>query len=169
VEDSLEGLTQTKKKKRMPAGEVESGRLHLSLSEASFADFERAFLAHQRQWLREARSPQEKTSIKRRTAEDILLGAYGRKCTWEEFNRALRRSERLGHTNPGRRAHVACLFALSIKQFPAQSTRARRMLDAAERRLLFLPKKHHIRREFIREIQRIRRMAGWSSSTPGAR
>ena len=155
-------------KERMPAGEVESGRLHLSLSEASYVEFERTFLAHQRQWLREAKSPQEVIAIKRRTAEDILLGAYGRKCTWEEFSRALRRSERLGYANAGRRAHVACLFSLSIRQFPSQADRARRMLDAAERHLLFLPKKHHMRREFIREIQRIRRMAGWSEDTPAA-
>ena len=155
-------LRQVRMKKRMPAGEVESGRLHLSLSEASFVEFERTFLAHQRQWLREAKSTQEVTAIKRRTAEDILLGAYGRKCTWEEFGRALRRSEKLGYASAGRRAHVACLFALSIRQFPMQANKARRMLDAAERHLLFLPKKHHTRREFMREIQRIRRLAGWS-------
>ncbi len=153
----------------MPAGEVESGRLHLSLSNASFAEFERTFLVHQRQWLRETKSMQEAIAVKRRTAEDILLGAYGRQCTWEEFSRALRRSERLGYANAGRRAHVACLFALSIRQFPAQADRARRMLDAAERYLLFLPKKHHARRELIREIQLIRRMAGWSENTPAAR
>ena len=148
---------------------MESGRLHLSLSEAPFAEFERTFLAHQQRWLREAKTSQERLAIKRRTAEDILLGAYGRTCTWEEFSRSLRRTEELGYANPGRRAHAACLFALSLKQFPAQSERARRMLDDAERHLLFLRKDHPARKENVREIHRVRRMAGWEPRAPRGR
>lgn len=154
-------IRQTKKTARVPAGQLESGRLHLSLSDATLAEFEHTFLEHQKNWLRQAKTARERLSIKRRTAEDILLGAYGRPCTWEEFSRALRRTEKLGYDNAGRRAHVACLFALSIKQFPAQATKARRLLDEAERHLLFMRKSHPVRKENISDIRRIRRMAGW--------
>ncbi|RYZ43303.1 MAG: hypothetical protein EOO71_04155 [Myxococcaceae bacterium] len=154
---------------REPVGALESGRLHLSLSKATFGEFERAFLECQQAWLRKAKTPKERLVIKRRTAEDILMGAYGRECTWNEFNRALRRTEKLGYDNPGRRAHVACLFALTIKQFPSQAERARRTLDEAERHLLFLRKAHPVRRENLKDIQRIRRMAGWETSAPRTR
>ncbi|RKG96576.1 hypothetical protein D7V97_35430 [Corallococcus sp. CA053C] len=160
---------QSQKTEREPIGALESGRLHLSLSKATFAEFERTFLEHQRSWLRKAKTPKEQLVIKRRTAEDILLGAYGRECTWAEFSRALRRTEKLGYDNPGRRAHIACLFALTVKQFPSQSERARRKLDEAERHLLFLRKAHPVRKENLKDIQRIRRMAGWETSVPRAR
>ncbi|RKH54902.1 hypothetical protein [Corallococcus llansteffanensis] len=158
---------RTKKTAPEPVGARESGRLHLSLSEATFADFERTFLEHQRAWLRKARTPKAKRVIRRRTAEDILLGAYGRECTWNEFHRALRRTEKLGYDNPGRRAHVACLLALTLKQFPDQTERARRKLDEAERQLRFLRKTHPLRQEGLIEIQRIRRMAGWETLRQG--
>ncbi|WNZ60926.1 hypothetical protein QEG98_34190 [Myxococcus sp. MxC21-1] len=129
------------------------------MSNASFAEFERAFLAHQQSWLRAAKTPKERLTLKRRTSEDILLGAYGRECTWKEFNRALRRTERLGDDNVGRRAHVACLFAMTANQFPDQADRARRKLDDAERRLLVLRRDNPTRTEFLEEISRIGRMA----------
>ena len=147
----------------MPAGLMESGRLHLTLSKASFELFERTFLEHQQAWLRAAKAPTERLAIQRRTAEDILLGAYGRECTWEQFSRALRRTERLGYENVGRRAHVACLFAMTANQFPDQADRARRKLDGAERRLRFLLKDYPTRTEFLEEISRIRRMTKWEA------
>jgi hypothetical protein len=152
---------QSPSKRRVPAGTLESGRLHLALSDASFVELERAFLTHQKAWLDAARSAGERLSIRRRTAEDIVLGAYGRKCTWTEFSRALRRSRRLGYANAGRRAHVACLLALSLKAFPAQSSHARRSLDEAERHLLHLRKASPVRKEYLAEIRRIRRLGGW--------
>lgn len=148
---------------------MESGRLHLSLSKASFAELERTLLAHQQSWLRVAKTPKERLTIKRRTAEDILLGAYGRECTWKEFNRALRRTEQLGYENVGRRAHVACLFAMTANQFPDQADRARRKLDEAERRVLHLRKDHPTRMEFLEEISHIRRMARWKAPAPRTR
>ncbi|CAM4539735.1 hypothetical protein [Myxococcus xanthus] len=153
----------------MPAGLMESGRLHLTLSKASFAQFERTFLEHQRSWLRAAKAPTERLAIKRRTAEDILLGAYGRECTWKQFSRALRRTEKLGYDNVGRRAHVTCLFAMTANQFPDQADRARRKLDEAERRLLALRKDNPTRVEFLEEISRIRRMARWKAPVPRTR
>ncbi|MCP3104231.1 hypothetical protein LZ198_35745 [Myxococcus sp. K15C18031901] len=140
-----------------------SGRLHLSLSKASFAEFERTFLAHQLSWLRAAKTPKERLTLKRRTAEDILLGAYGRDCTWKEFSRALRRTAKLGYDTVGRRAHVACLFAMTANQFPDQADRARRKLDEAERRVRLLRRDHPTRMEFLEEISHIRRMARWKA------
>ncbi|WP_211485312.1 hypothetical protein [Corallococcus exiguus] len=136
------------------------------MSNASFAEFERTFLAHQQSWLRAATTTKECLAIKRRTAEDILLGAYGRECTWKEFSRALRRTEKLAYDNVGRRAHVACLFAMTANQFPDQADRARRKLDDAERRLLLLRRDNPTRMEFLEEISRIRRMARWKA--PGS-
>ncbi|WP_244224304.1 hypothetical protein [Corallococcus sicarius] len=66
---------QAKETEREPVGVLESGRLHLSLSKATFAEFERTFLEYQQTWLRNAKTPKERLVIKRRTAEDILMGA----------------------------------------------------------------------------------------------
>ncbi|RKI05701.1 hypothetical protein D7Y15_32760 [Corallococcus sp. AB030] len=153
----------TSKQERKATGLVESGRLHLSLSNASFTEFERTFLERQQAWLRAARAPPERLAIKRRTAEDILLGAHGRECTWKEFSRALRRTEKLGYDNVGRQAHVACLFAMTANQFPDQADRARRKLDEAERRVLLLRRDHPTRMELLEEISHIRRKARWKA------
>jgi len=134
------------------------------LSNASFVECERALLAHQKSWLRAAKTTKGRLTIKRRTAEDILLGAYGRECTWKEFSRALRRTEKLGYDTVGRRAHVACLFGMTANQFPDQADRARRKLDDAERRLRLLRRDNPTRMEFLEEISRIRRMARWQTS-----
>ena len=155
------------KRERGLQGGLEIDKLHLALTDASFAEFERAFLDYERKRLQSARSEIERREVKRRIAESILLEAYGRRCSWKEFNRALQRIQRLGYTDVGKRAEVAVLFALSTGRFPEQVRKAQAMLDEAERRLRFVKKDHFLREEWMEEISRIRRMTGWQGlATP---
>lgn len=156
------------KKERWAAGAKARGELHLALSDASFLDFERAFLTHQRERLRTAASSVERLEVQRRTAEDILTGAFSRPCAWKDFKRALQRIERLGYTDIGRRVHVASLFAQSTGDFPQGTSWARRLVDEAERRLRLVRKSHPLRQEGLEELARIRRMTGWEPATSSA-
>lgn len=153
---------------RWAAGARARGELHLALSDASFPDFERAFLSHQRERLRSAASPLERLEVRRRTAEDILTGAFSRTCTWKDLKRALQRIERLGYTDLGRRVHVASLFAQCTGDFPQGMKWARRLVDEAERRLRSVRKDHPLREEGLAELARIRRMTGWEPPTSSA-
>jgi hypothetical protein len=146
-------------------GGVAIGRLNLSLSDATFAEFERAFLEYERRRLQSARSEGERLEVRRRVAENILSGAFGRRCSWKDFNRALQRIQRLGYTDVITRCEVAAQFALSTGTFPEQANRARTMLDDAERRLKCIRKDNGLRKEWMREIRRIRRMTGWQPSS----
>lgn len=154
------------KRERGLAGGQERDKLHMALSNASFAEFERAFLALGRKRLKIARGDSERLEVKRRTAEDILLGAYGRPCSWQEFQRALRRLERLGYTDALKRVEAASYFVLSVSSFPEQEHKAREMLDEAERRLRLVRKGHVIRKEGMRELKRLRKMTGWAAALP---
>jgi hypothetical protein len=140
-------------------------QLLLSLSDAGFPDFERALLSHQKESLRSDVTARERLETKRRVAEDILTGAFGRECTWEDFQRAVRRVERLGYTDVGTRVHVASLLAQCTGDFPEGIRWAQRLLDEAERRLNALRKTHVLRKEGLEEVRRIRRMTGWKTGS----
>jgi hypothetical protein len=147
---------------RWKAGAKVRDELHLALSDAPFPEFERACLAYQRQRLKTTATPFERLEVRRRAAEDILTGAFGRDCTWAELKRAVRRVEQLGYTDVGRRVHVASLFAQCTGDFPEGARWARRLLDEAERRLRSVRKGHALRQEGLDEVARLRRMTGWT-------
>lgn len=149
------------KAERSQEGGLAIDRLYLSLTNAPFAKFERTFLDYERKELKNAISESERLEFRRRIAESILLGAVGRRCSWKEFNRALQRINRLGYTDVIKRCEVAAQFALSTGIFPEQASKARAMLDEAERRLRLVKKDNSLRKEWMKEIRRIRRMAGW--------
>ncbi|HZI06980.1 MAG TPA: hypothetical protein VEZ71_23370, partial [Archangium sp.] len=142
-------------------GGMEIDKLNVSLFNASFAECEHAFLDYERKRLQSARGEGERREVKRRVAECILADGFARRCSWAEFNRALQRIKRLGYSDVGKRVEVAAHFALSTGRFPDQAGKARAMLDEAERRLRFVNKRHYLRKEWMEEIRRIRRMTGW--------
>ena len=132
-------------------------QLYVSLMNAPFEQYEREFLELQRSLLvTSAKTVWEKKETRRRIAEEILMGAWGTNCSWEDFGRALRRIQRLGYTNAERRLHVAILFARWAQQHPAQLNEARRMLDLAERHALALSAKHPQSRDIRRGLDSIR-------------
>jgi len=49
--------------------------------------------------------------MRRRIAEELLMGAYVRNADWLQFSRPLARIQMLGYSNLERQVHVACLFA----------------------------------------------------------
>jgi len=142
-------------------GGMEIDKLNVSLFNASFEECERAFLDYERKRLQSARGESERREVKRRVAERILAEAFARRCSWKDFSRALQRIQRLGYSDVGKRTEVAAHFALSTGKFPEQAGKARAMLDEAERRLKFVKKGHFLRKEWMAEIRRIRRMTGW--------
>jgi hypothetical protein len=149
------------KRERGLAGGLKIDKLFLTLADAPFSEFERAFLGYERKELQSIKSESERLELKRRIAESILLGTAGRRCSWGEFSRSLQRIQRLGYTDVIKRCEVAARFSLSIGIFPEQEGNARTMLDEAERRLRFVRKDSVLRKEWMKEIRRIRRMTGW--------
>jgi hypothetical protein len=132
-------------------------QLYVSLTHAPFARYEREFLGLQRKLLATlARTEWEQKEIRRRVAEEILLGAWSMNSPWADFGRALRRVQRLGYSNVERRAHVALLFARWARLNTEHLSRARRMLDVAEAHLLVLSPKDTQYKDVRRGLELIR-------------
>jgi hypothetical protein len=157
-------MASQKKRERWLAGGQLRSSLYLALVDASYREYEREFLALEKKLLRSDTTPLERLETRRRIAEDLLMGAFDRPSTWEDFQRALRRIERLGYTDVGKRVHVACLFAQAHGRAPSQAPQARELLQEAERRLRRLPRKHLLRKEGLEDITYAKHVAGWPLS-----
>lgn len=129
----------------------------MSLRSASLEAIEREYLALQRRLLKGARSNQERLRIQRLIAKDILNGAYYNAETWGEFERALRRVERLGYEDVQDRLHAASLFVRATGRFPDKFSQAWAMLEEAERRVRRVRRGHCLREESLESIARLRK------------
>src|SRR5690348_1795703 len=69
-------------------GAEELARLFVALRHAPYEQYEREFLALQRRMLTKDKTDWEKRETRRRIAEELLLGAYGRNVPWSDFGRA---------------------------------------------------------------------------------
>lgn len=114
-------------------GAEELARLFVTLRHAPYDQYEREFLALQRRMLTKDKTDWEKRETRRRIAEELLLGAYGRNVPWSDFSRAFRRIHRLGYTNLERRMHVAVLFTRWAQSHSSHLPEARRLLALTER------------------------------------
>jgi hypothetical protein len=131
----------------------------MALQSAPFETIEREHLALQKQLLRSARSERERLQIKRLIAQDILNGADGAACSKDEFDRALRRVQRLGYADVQARVHVACLLTWAALRFPEKASAALAMLEDAERRVRRLRRSHLLRAEALQGIAQVRKVA----------
>lgn len=110
----------------------EIGKLYVSLRDRSFEEFEQAMLDFEARSIADA-SDLESLEMKRRIAEEILMGAYVRNVEWPQFSRSLDRIHALGYSNVGRQVHVACLFARWAHSKREHQLKAREGLLEAER------------------------------------
>jgi hypothetical protein len=86
------------------------GKLYVSLLDQGLDVLESAMFGLQARWLVSVHGD-DALVLKRRIAEELLMGAYDRKVEWPKFKSALDRTRALGFSNDERRIHVACLFA----------------------------------------------------------
>jgi hypothetical protein len=143
--------------RRWMVGADAIARLYVTLVDAPFGEYERAFLSLQRKLLATVKTPWEHLETRRRIAEEILLGAFGCNAPWLDFGRALRRIRRLGYTDVERRVHVAILFARWSKFHPEHLPAARRMLALAERQFQSLSPGHTQYKDMKGSLELIRK------------
>ena len=124
-----------------------------------YAEFKRALLAQEKQFLREARTESERRLIRARTARTLFTEAFASGLPWKEFGRTLRRFQRLGFLDSDDRVHAACLYVQSLDLFPERAREAWTLLDDAERRTKALRRKSPLRRENLEAIAHTKQVA----------
>jgi hypothetical protein len=141
----------------------------LSLRHATFAEAERAYLALEKELLREAAATaRERQEVKRAIAKDIFSFAHGADVTWPQVARTLRRMERLGYSDLWSRVYVAHLFIQMVPSFPDKARQAFALLEEAERRVLRVRRGHPSRKDGLRAITHARKFAAQAGITPPA-
>lgn len=141
---------------------LQLGRLIVAVTHDAFETLEPKFKALEKQLLASTASQFERLEIRRRIAEELFNQAFGNNCPWPIFGRALRRIQRLGYSDIDRRFHIAALYALWCQRNSEHDDRqARRMLDEAERHLLYLPRDHIRRTERLQRLVDLRARTGF--------
>ncbi|WP_095977729.1 hypothetical protein [Melittangium boletus] len=124
----------------------------------SFSMGEREYLAYQKKLLRQAETEKERHHIKRLIARSILRFAYLTGSTWGEYERALRRVLRLGYLNADHQLSVAALSLLwASDNDHTKASAGWELMEAAERRLRRLRRKHAARRQGLESSEIVRR------------
>ncbi|HZI08654.1 MAG TPA: hypothetical protein VEZ71_31850, partial [Archangium sp.] len=124
-----------------------------------YGELERALLAQEKLFLREARTESERRLIRARTARTLFTEAFASGLPWKEFGRTLRRFQRLGFLDSDDRVHAACLYVQSLDLFPERAREAWSLLDDAERRTKALRRKNPLRRENLEAIAHTKQVA----------
>ena len=110
------------------------GQMYVSLQDKSFVEMEQALLQLEADWTAAVAEP-EAREVRRRIAEELLMGAYARDLAWPQFSMALERVRALGYSNRERQVHVACLFARWAHRRHEHEEDARQALDEAEQQV----------------------------------
>ncbi|WP_395813184.1 hypothetical protein [Archangium minus] len=136
-------------------------QLHQELFAARvpYAEFERAILAQEKQFLRETRTENERRLIRARTARTLFTEAFAFGLPWKDFGRALRRFQRLGLSDSDDRVHAACLYVQSLDLFPKRAREAWTLLEDAERRTKALRRANPLRKENLEAIAHTKQVA----------
>lgn len=113
----------------------------------------------ERQFSREARTPEELLHLKRLTALNALQAAFTHGRPWKDFGMWLRRIQRLGFPKLWDRFHISTLYVQSLPYFPEQAKDAFAMLAEAERRVRRLPKDRRSRQQMLDLIEHARNEA----------
>jgi|GEM_PF-1451451 len=130
------------------------------------------YLALQKKLLAGARTEWERQHIKRLIAHDILTVAHFRAHTWAEYERALRRVQRLGYPSLEYRMHAACeTLEWAADRDPTKAPLGWALVADAERRLRRMRRRHHVRKQALAAIasvkQRVIRKGLTPPSPPG--
>lgn len=140
--------------------------LQLLKAKVPLNEFTREVLSQERQLLREAPTPAARREIQQINAKTLLTEAYTPGITWAEFGPLLRRCQRLGFADITHEVHVACLFVQALPYFPKKAREAFAMLEAVERKLRHLPKRHSLRKEGTQAVTHARAIAEAAGISP---
>ncbi|WP_177233497.1 hypothetical protein [Stigmatella erecta] len=95
--------------------------LGMSFGEVPFEAQVAALKDLEKQFLREARTPAERTHLKRLTALGVLNEAFSKGRSWQDVGPWLRQLKRLGFPDPWSQHHIACIYVQSLPNFPEQA------------------------------------------------
>jgi hypothetical protein len=149
---------------------VEFDKLNVALLQddaASMEMGERAYLAFQKKLLRQVATERENQHLRRLVAHSILRFAYSMARTWTEYQRALRRVQRLGYLNVDYQSRAAS-FTLSwiADNAPPQAPLGWEMVEESERRLLRMRRKNRVRKQALAAIASVKQRATQKGLTP---
>lgn len=148
---------------------MESDKLNVVLLQdetASLEKGERDYIALQKRLLRQTETERENQHIRRLVAHSILRLAYSMANTWAEYQRALRRVQRLGHLNvdyQSRAAHFTLLWIADND--PTQADLGWAMV-AAERRLLRMRRGNKVRKQALATLASVKQRVTQKGLTP---
>jgi len=115
------------------------------------------YLALQKKLLERARTEWERQHIKRLMAHDILTVAYHWAHTWAEYERALRRVQRLGYPSLEYRMHAACeTLEWAADHEPTKAPLGWALVADAERRLRRMRRRNHVRKQALAAITSVK-------------
>ena len=127
------------------------------------------YLALQQKLLEGARTEWERQHIKRLIAHDILTVSYLWAHTWAEYERALRRVQRLGYPSLEYRMHAACkTLEWAADHDPTKAPLGWALVADVEHRLRRLRRRHHVRKQALAAITSVKqRVTGKGLMPPG--
>lgn len=149
---------------------MEFDKLNVALLQndaASMEMGEREYMAFQKRLLRQAETEWESQHIRRLVAHSILRFAYSVARTWTEYQRALRRVQRLGYLNvdyQSRAANFTLLWAADHD--PSKAPMGWTLVVDAERRLLRMRRGHHVRKQALAAIASVKQRVIRKGLTP---
>jgi hypothetical protein len=131
----------------------------MSFAEVVFEARVAALRDLERQFLREARTSEERQQLQRLTAYDVLNEAFAQERPWRDLGPWLRRLRGLGFADLWSRHHIACLYVRSLPRFPKQARDAFALLADTERRVKRRRKDRSSRQQMLDAIAHARREA----------
>jgi len=149
---------------------TEFDKLNVSLLQnvlVSFAEGSREDLSFQKKLLRDAETDRERQHIRRLVAHNILTFAYSTANTWTEYDRALRRVQRLGYLNVDYQSRAAGFTLLWIADNdPSKAPLGWAMVADAERRLLRMRRGNLVRKQALAAIASVKQRVTRKGLTP---
>lgn len=134
---------------------------------ASMEMGEREYMAFQKKLLRRAETEWESQHIRRLVAHSILRFAYSMARTWTEYQRALRRVQRLGYLNVDYQSRAANFTLLWLADNdPTKAPLGWAMVEDAERRLLRMRRGNQVRKQALAAIASVKQRVTRKGLTP---
>lgn len=149
---------------------MEFDKLNVALLQDDAASMElgeREYIAFQKKLLSQARTGRERQHIRRLVAHSILRFAYSVAGTWAEYQRALRRVQRLGYLNTDYQSRAANFTLLWVADNdPTQAPLGWALVKTAERRLLRLRQGNPVRQQALAAIASVKQQVTRKGLTP---
>ncbi len=149
---------------------MEFDKLNVALLQddsASMEMGEREHMAFQKRLLRQAEADWESQHIRRLVAHSLLRFAYSMASTWTEYQRALRRVQRLGFLNVDYQSRAANFTLLWVADHdPTKAPLGWAMVEDAERRLLRMRRGNQVRKQALAAIASVKQRVARKGLAP---